>query len=135
MYGSAGSFRHQPHGCEYRSTSNYIFSSPELMTWAYNQTIRALKFINLFHTQLPEIMQGNALETIINTKHIKACEALCKEWNLKVIKNELILKDVRSEAQLSDNDNKVLTTNSQSIIGAINEISQSKTKIIATAPR
>lgn len=90
MYGKAGAFRPQPWGVEYRVTSNYIYSSPELMTWAFNQTVRAIEFVNEHNTSLPEIMTGNRLEMIINNKDIKACEELVKEFNLCVFNKEMV---------------------------------------------
>lgn len=91
MYGKAGAYRMQPWGTEYRVTSNYIFSSIELMTWAFNQTQKALEFINDNHTNLPEIMKGNKLESIINNKDVKACEKLIKEFKIEMFSSNLVL--------------------------------------------
>ncbi len=85
VYGKSGAYRNTFFGVEFRVCSNYIYSTPELMSWAFNQTLRALKFINEHYTNLPEIMTGNRLETIINSKDIDACQKLVKEYNLNVL--------------------------------------------------
>jgi hypothetical protein len=42
LYGKAGAFRHTEYGFEYRTLSNFWLSRPELVEWAYTQTIRAV---------------------------------------------------------------------------------------------
>lgn len=46
LYGKAGAFRHTPFGCEYRSTSNYILGDKKLIEWAFENSVRAIDFIN-----------------------------------------------------------------------------------------
>ncbi len=88
MYGLSGAFRPQPWGVEYRVTSNYIMSSVELLSWSFKETVRALEFINEYHTSLPEILTGNRLETIINSKDVEACKKLVAEFNLTVVETK-----------------------------------------------
>ncbi len=92
MYGKAGAFRPQAWGVEYRVTSNYILSTPELQAWAFNQTIRAIEFINENHENLPRILKGNSLETIINNKNITACKRLVKKFDLVVVENKELVE-------------------------------------------
>jgi hypothetical protein len=45
LYGKAGSFRVKSYGVECRQLSCHWLSSPELMAWVYNQTIKAVEFV------------------------------------------------------------------------------------------
>jgi len=65
MYGKAGAYRNQPWGTEFRGTSNFIFSSPELMKWAFNQTLKAIDFVNS--------EDGTAM---LDSKKVLICEAI-----------------------------------------------------------
>jgi len=78
MYGKAGAFRHQNHGVEYRVTSNYIFSSEELMRWAYNQTIKALEFVN--SPKFREFRSWYKVIDTINSKDAKQATELVNEY-------------------------------------------------------
>lgn len=42
LYGKAGAYRDTDYGFEYRTLSNFWLSRPELVEWAYTQTIRAI---------------------------------------------------------------------------------------------
>lgn len=46
LYGKAGCFRMPSHGIEYRVLSNFWTKTPELVTWAYTQTMAAVDFVN-----------------------------------------------------------------------------------------
>lgn len=46
LYGKAGSFRFKPYGVEYRTLSNFWIKSPDLVGWAYEQTEKAIDFLN-----------------------------------------------------------------------------------------
>jgi len=43
LYGQAGSHRAKPYGVEYRALSNFWIRDKELMEWAYDQTMKAIK--------------------------------------------------------------------------------------------
>lgn len=79
MYGKAGAFRHQPWGVEVRTTSNYIFSSPELMEWAFNQVKAAIDFYNN-GTEVYDDVQ-----TIINTKNTKLATRIMTKFGIKAL--------------------------------------------------
>lgn len=46
LYGKAGCFRFKPYGVEYRTPSNFWIKSPDMIDWAYTQTINAVDFLN-----------------------------------------------------------------------------------------
>jgi hypothetical protein len=84
MYGKAGSYRNQPWGVEYRSTSNYIFSSVELMKWAYNQTLLAIKFLNDDNSNKLYSEKSDIIDAI-NDKNKVVAKQLIEKYNLIVI--------------------------------------------------
>lgn len=45
LYGGPGAFRRKSYGIEYRTASNAWIKSREKMTWAYDQTKKALEFV------------------------------------------------------------------------------------------
>jgi len=46
LYGEAGSMRFKSYGAEYRGLGSYFLQSEELIKWVFNQTMRAIEFIN-----------------------------------------------------------------------------------------
>lgn len=46
LYGKAGAFRHKAYGVEYRTLSNFWLSSKELMEFIFDQTHKAINFVN-----------------------------------------------------------------------------------------
>lgn len=84
MYGKAGAYRQQPWGVEYRSTSNYIFSSPELMKWAFNQVKKAIEFVNNDELRF-NLDYSYAIAKAIDNKDIDACKSLISKYNLEVL--------------------------------------------------
>lgn len=80
MYGKAGAFRHQGHGVEYRVTSNYIYSSEELMKWAFEQTINALKFVNSEDSSKVLMLNCNKIIECINNKDKALAEQLISKF-------------------------------------------------------
>jgi hypothetical protein len=50
IYGKAGAHRIKNYGVEYRTLSNYWIKTPELTEWLFNQSEKAIKFLNDGHT-------------------------------------------------------------------------------------
>lgn len=46
LYGKPGAFRPKKYGAEYRTLSNFWIASKELQEWAYDQTMKAISFLN-----------------------------------------------------------------------------------------
>lgn len=46
IYGKAGAFRPKPYGGEYRTLSNFWIASEELTAWVYEQSEKAVAFVN-----------------------------------------------------------------------------------------
>lgn len=90
MYGKAGSYRNQCWGVEYRSTSNYIFSSTELMKWAFNQTLLAIKLVNENKgIENLDLYKGLILDSI-NNKDVKSAKRLIDIFSLEIITTKVV---------------------------------------------
>jgi len=50
LYGKAGCYRQKPYGCEYRTLSNFWIFSEKLIEWVYNQTEKAIQFVEAGNT-------------------------------------------------------------------------------------
>ena len=46
LYGRPGACRYKPYGVEYRTLSNFWILSPDMQGWAYDQTHKAIDFLN-----------------------------------------------------------------------------------------
>jgi len=80
LYGKAGAFREKDYGCEYRTLSNFWIFSPDLITWVFNQTERAIEFVEEGNTI--DEQTGIMIQECINNNHGGAYESLCKTYGL-----------------------------------------------------
>lgn len=80
LYGKAGSFRQKPYGCEYRTLSNFWIFSPDLIKWVYDQTEKAISFVNSGKVVSDE--DGHLIQECINNNSGEAYEHLCKAHGL-----------------------------------------------------
>lgn len=80
LYGKAGCFRPKAYGCEYRTLSNFWIFKEELIRWVYNQTEKALDFIESGGAIDEET--GIMIQACINNGDRNAYESLCKTYGL-----------------------------------------------------
>ena len=73
LYGMPGAYRIKPFGCEYRVLSNFWIFSRELVEWVYNQTAKAIDFVESGETIDPEVTKNTVLTAkgfnTISTRH------------------------------------------------------------------
>lgn len=75
IYGKAGSFRLTSYGCEYRSLSSYMFSTPELLTFVWKGIERVIEEFNK-----PTIRVSRYEELVIeciNRSNVELAKKLC----------------------------------------------------------
>lgn len=78
LYGKAGCFRPQPHGCEYRTLSNFWIFSPELIGEVWDRTQAAVKDKKM----IDDPKESELIQTIINTGDIDAARQYCRNNGL-----------------------------------------------------
>ena len=64
-YGKAGAFRPKDYDIEWRVGSNHWIKTPELITWAYNNTMKAVKYLN--DGNGISVALGNMIQNTLNT--------------------------------------------------------------------
>ena len=74
LYGKPGAYRLQPFGCEYRTLSNFWIFSRELIQWVYNQTAKAVDFVESGEVIDPK--HGQIIQDCINFSDMKSYEYL-----------------------------------------------------------
>lgn len=79
-YGKAGAFRPKPYGVEWRVGSNFWIKTPELIRWAYRNTMRAIEYLNSGNMVSEEL--GNEIQHIINTGDVAGAKFLAHKFLL-----------------------------------------------------
>lgn len=64
LYGKAGAHREKKYGVEYRTISNYYLQSRELTDWVFQNTLKAIEFVNSGKCNL---LDWNEKEDIVNS--------------------------------------------------------------------
>lgn len=83
-YGKAGNHRQCRYGTEYRSLSSYFASSDELLRWCFNQTQKAIDFIN--NGRIEEINPlGEEIQYTINRNSKRRAAKLIKQFGLELV--------------------------------------------------
>jgi len=80
LYGKAGAFRPKRYGCEYRTLSNFWIFSKEKIQWVYDQTARAIDFVESGETIDPK--HADIIQECINNSSEKAYEFLRENYRL-----------------------------------------------------
>lgn len=80
LYGKAGAYRKQPFGCEYRTLSNFWIFSRDLVEWVYNQTAKAIDFVEGGDVIDPK--HGQIIQDCINYSDMKSYEYLRDAYGL-----------------------------------------------------
>ncbi len=80
LYGKAGAHRPKPYGVEYRTLSNFWTRSPELLSWAYCQTQRAVDW-----AESDEYTELGFVERIINEGDLSQAHWLVLSQDLEVL--------------------------------------------------
>ena len=76
LYGRAGSIRPKPYGMEYRTLSNFWIWSEEHTEWVYDQTQKAVRFVEEGH-KIPNLI-GAHIRKAINEGDVQAYERSMK---------------------------------------------------------
>lgn len=80
LYGKAGAYRLQSFGCEYRTLSNFWIFSRELIEWVYNQTAKAIDFVESGETI--DMKHSQIIQDCINLSDMKSYEYLREAYGL-----------------------------------------------------
>lgn len=88
MYGKAGSYRLTKFGLEYRSPSNFIYSSKEMMQWTFDRVNQAIEYYNRSefyrkHGYLSDV-QYNIVDCISSGQKAVA-EEVCKKLKIPLL--------------------------------------------------
>lgn len=80
LYGKAGCFRPKSYGCEYRTLSNFWIFSEQLIEWVFNQTNKAIDFVQQGHVIDDKV--GHLIQSCINDNDGEAYDILVKSHGL-----------------------------------------------------
>lgn len=80
LYGKPGAYRIKPFGCEYRVLSNFWIFSKELTEWVYNQTAKALDFVQ--SGEVIDEKHGQIIQECIMNSNKEAYEYLANTYGI-----------------------------------------------------
>lgn len=83
QYGKAGAFRHQPHGVEYRTLSNFWLASDDLKRWVFKQAALAAEDRKSL-IALVESIGGAEVQRIINESDTEAAGRIVAEYGIQM---------------------------------------------------
>ena len=82
MYGKAGCFRIKPYGVEYRTLSNFWIASEELTNWVFEQTLKAIDFVNNDFDFDDELSMK--VQNCINNQNIELANEIIQDLKINV---------------------------------------------------
>jgi hypothetical protein len=83
LYGKAGAFRIKDYGFEYRTLSGFFASTDELKGWVFDNTMRAIDFIN--NERFDELdAVGDQIQAAINTNDKKLAGDLIRQFDIQL---------------------------------------------------
>lgn len=80
MYGSAGSFRYKPYGCEYRVLSNAWLKDDNLIQWVFDRTVQGVNDLAEGKAAFNEY--GALAQDVIRNNDIKEAKAIMHSLNI-----------------------------------------------------
>lgn len=80
MYGKAGAYRIKKYGVEYRVLSTFWTENEELMRWAFNQTMKAVEFVNNGGI----ITNPEDIISAINNSDKDKCLEILDDYNIEI---------------------------------------------------
>jgi hypothetical protein len=83
LYGKAGAYRHKSYGVEYRTLSSFWLTSDKLISWAFNQTQKAIK--RAAASEFIDERIGKKVQNIINSTNKIAAEKFVHEHELVLV--------------------------------------------------
>ncbi len=84
LYGKAGAFRFKPYGVEYRTLSNFWIFSKDTIEWVFENTSKAVEFVNNEDNISILNSLSNEIQTTINTNNLESAKALLEKFNIKL---------------------------------------------------
>lgn len=88
MYGKAGCFREKSYGVEYRTLSNFWIASQESVTWAFEQTHKAVEFA--LNNDWLEAQEQADIQLAINNQDLDLACKIAKKYDILMAYREYV---------------------------------------------
>lgn len=88
LYGKAGAYRVQPWGLEYRTLSNFWLASDELVRWAYNNAMEAVKMAEEGKINIENY--SHEIQRCINDNDKELAKQIVESFKINVYENNVI---------------------------------------------